>query len=102
LTVTVCHYPSGGSKWNPIEHRLFSHISLNWAGKPLRCFDTLVRYIRGTTTDTGLQVCAELRRGSYETGEPVSDEAMRRRRLRHHAICPAWNYTLRPHPLNHV
>ena len=97
LTVTVCHYPSGCSKWNPIEHRLFSHISLNWAGQPLRSFETVVRYIRGTTTDIGLQVSAELRRGGYETGERVSDAAMRQLPIERHAICPAWNYTLRPH-----
>jgi Rhodopirellula transposase DDE domain len=96
LTVTVCHYPSGCSKWNPIEHRLFSHISLNWAGKPLRSFETVVRYIRGTTTNTGLQVSAALRRGGYETGERVSDEVMKQLPLEHHATCPAWNYTLRP------
>jgi hypothetical protein len=100
LTVTVCHYPTGCSKWNPIEHRLFSYISLNWAGKPLRSFETAVRCIRGTTTRTGLQVRAELRRGAYETGERVSDEAMTHLRLQHHATCPQWNYTMRPHRLS--
>jgi hypothetical protein len=96
LEVTVCHYPSGCSKWNPIEHRLFSHISLNWAGKPLYSFETAVRYIRGTSTCTGLTVDAVLRRGSYETGERVTDEAMKELRLQHHAICSPWNYTIRP------
>jgi hypothetical protein len=96
LMVTVCHDPSGCSKWNPVEHRLFSYISLNWAGKPLRSFETAVCYIRGTTTRTGLQVRAELRRGAYETGERVSVEVMMRLRLQHHATCPQWNYTLRP------
>ena len=63
LSVTVCHYPTGCSKWNPIEHRLFSQISLNWAGKPLRTFETMLGYIRGTTTTTGLRVTASLPRG---------------------------------------
>src|SRR6202007_2085013 len=58
LTVTVCHYPTGCSKWNPIERRLFSHISINWAGKPLRTLGIMLGYIRGTTTATGLKVQA--------------------------------------------
>jgi hypothetical protein len=65
LTVTVCHYPPGCSKWNPIEHRLFSYISLNWAGRPLRTLEIMLGYIRGTTTATGLSVKAFLQRGSY-------------------------------------
>jgi hypothetical protein len=96
LTVTVCHYPPGCSKWNPIEHRLFSAISVNWAGVPLRTFETIVRYIAGTITAAGLHVTALLKRGGNETGERVSDEEMRRLRLASHAVCPAWNYTLSP------
>jgi Rhodopirellula transposase DDE domain len=96
LTVTVCHYPTGCSKWNPIEHRLFSYISLNWAGKPLRTWDTMLGYIRGTTTTTGLEVRAHLHAGVYETGLSVSAAAMNRLNLEHHAICPNWNYTIRP------
>ena len=99
LDVTVCHYPTGCSKWNPIEHRLFSHIShisLNWAGVPLRSFETLLRYIAGTVTAAGLRVTAILKRGGNETGERVSVEEMKALRLTPHAICPAWNYTLRP------
>jgi len=96
LEVTVCHYPSGCSKWNPIEHRLFSHISLNWAGRPLRTFETLIGYIRGTTTRTGLRVTATLCRGGNETGERVSEEEMKQLRLEKHALCPEWNYTLYP------
>jgi Rhodopirellula transposase DDE domain len=97
LEVTVCHYPTGCSKWNPIEHRLFSHISLNWAGVPLRTFELLMRYIRGTVTAAGLMVTAILKRGGNETGERVSDEEMKTLHLEPHAVCPAWNYTLRPH-----
>ncbi len=96
LEVTVCHYPTGCSKWNPVEHRLFSHISLNWAGVPLRSFETICRYIAGTVTATGLRVTAALKRGGTETGERVTDAAMAARRLAAHAVCPAWNYTLAP------
>lgn len=96
LTVTVCHYPTGCSKWNPIEHRLFSSISLNWAGQPLRSFETMLGYIRGTTTTTGLQVQAFLHEGVYEKGQTVSDAEMARLNLEHHTICPKWNYTIRP------
>jgi hypothetical protein len=96
LTVTVCHYPTGCSKWNPIEHRLFSSISMNWAGKPLRTWDTMLGYIRGTTTSTGLEVQAFLHAGVYETGRSVSDAEMKMLNLEHHAICPNWNYTIRP------
>lgn len=96
LTVTVCHYPPGCSKWNPIEHRLFSHISLNWAGKPLRTWAALLAYIRGTTTTSGLTVEAFLHEGVYLTGQRVSDEEMQALNLERHAVCPAWNYTLRP------
>jgi DDE family transposase len=65
LTVTTCHYPTGCSKWNPIEHRLFSRISLNWAGKPLRSLETMLYSIRGTTTRTGLTARAALLEGTY-------------------------------------
>ena len=96
LTVTVCHYPPGCSKWNPVEHRLFSQISLNWAGKPLRTWETLLAAIRGTTTATGLQVDAVLHAGCYPLGQQVTDAAMQALHLAHHLACPAWNYTLRP------
>jgi hypothetical protein len=96
LTVTVCHYPTGCSKWNPIEHRLFSQISTNWAGTPLRTWDTLLAYVRGTTTSTGLTVSAVLREGVYATGRRVSDTEMQTLHLENDAVCPHWNYTLRP------
>lgn len=96
LTVTVCHYPTGCSKWNPIEHRLFGPISLNWAGQPLATWDTLLGYLQGTTTETGLTVRAALQDGLYQTGERVSDADMATLNLTHHAVCPTWNYTLRP------
>ena len=96
LAVTICHYPTGCSKWNPIEHRLFSQISINWAGKPFRSFDTMLAYIRGTTTTTGLTVKASLLEGIYEKGQRVSDAEMKQLNLERHAVCPNWNYTIRP------
>jgi len=96
LAVTVCHYPTGCSKWNPIDHRLFSYISINWAGKPLRTFDTMLAYIRGTTTTAGLTVKAFLLEGVYETGKRVSDTEMKKLNLERHTVCPDWNYTIRP------
>jgi hypothetical protein len=100
LAVTVGHYPTGCSKWNPIEHRLFGPISTNWAGQPLRSWEGLLGWIRGTTTATGLTVRADLLPGSYPTGETVTDEEMASLQLEPHAICPTWNYTIRPrsHP----
>lgn len=100
LEVTVCHYPKGASKWNPVEHRLFGPISLNWAGKPLRTFDTMLAYIRGTTTSAGLQVSAYLVEQMYERGIKVADEVMQGLNLERHATCPNWNYTIRPHPVS--
>jgi Rhodopirellula transposase DDE domain len=96
LSVTVCHYPTGCSKWNPIEHRLFSHISLNWAGVPLRDWQTLLAYVRGTTTTSGLRVAAHLLNGMFETGQRVTKAVMKQLRLRHHEVCPRWNYTIQP------
>jgi hypothetical protein len=96
LEVTVCHYPTGCSKWNPIEHRLFGPISINWAGKPLRSFERLLGCIRGTVTGTGLTVRARLLPGVYAKGESVAEEEMKRLKLERHGICPRWNYTLHP------
>ena len=96
LTVTVCHYPPGASKWNPIEHRLFSEITKNWAGKPLRSFETALKHIRRTKTTTGLRVRARLIEKDYQTGEKVSDEEMKSLCLSRHKDLPSWNYTLSP------
>jgi Rhodopirellula transposase DDE domain len=76
LTVTVCHYPSRCSKWNPIERRLFSHISINWAGKPLLTLEMMLGYIRGTSTATGLTVKAFLQEGIYRKGQKVMKQEM--------------------------
>ena len=96
LTVTVCHYPPGCSKWNPVEHRLFGPISVTWAGHPLRTFATMLAYLRGTTTTTGLEVEAACHEGVYATGQGVSDAEMATLNLERHASCPVWNYTLHP------
>jgi Rhodopirellula transposase DDE domain len=96
LSVTVGHYPTGCSKWNPIEHRLFGPISSNWAGQPLRTVETMLGHLRGTTTATGLQVRAERQAGEYPLGEKVSAQAMASLHLTRPATCPAWNYTLTP------
>ena len=96
LAVTVCHYPTGCSKWNPIEHRLFGPISSNWAGHPLATWETMLGYLQGTTTETGLTVRAALHDRAYQTGESVSDAEMATLNLTRHHVCPTWNYTLRP------
>lgn len=96
LTVTVCHYPTGASKWNPVEHRLFSEITKTWAGTPLTSFEMLIDGIRSTTTGTGLRVRAVRLRKTYEKGLKVSEEEMKALAIEKHATCPAWNYTIRP------
>jgi Rhodopirellula transposase DDE domain len=98
LTVTVCHDPTGCSKWNPTEHRPFGQISPNWAGKPLRTWEALLGHIRATTTTTGLAVDACLLDGPFPTGRTVSDAEMNALLLDRHDVCPIWNYTLRPRP----
>lgn len=101
LIVTVCHYPTGASKWNPIEHRLFSEISKTWAGCPLRTFTLAAHYIRETKTQTGLVVSAHHVRKKYITGEKISDEQMATLNIVYHEICPQWNYTIYPRGYPH-
>jgi hypothetical protein len=96
LEITVCHFPPGTSKWNKIEHRLFSHISMNWRGRPLTSHEVIVNTIAATTTTTGLTVRAELDTGLYPTGVQVSDHQMAALPLTRHRFHPAWNYTLHP------
>ena len=96
IEVMVCHYPTGASKWNPIEHRLFSYISLNWAGQPLRSFETMLAYIRGTKTEAGLIVKALLIDRVYETGIKVSAREIKALNLQRRRVCPNWNYILKP------
>jgi hypothetical protein len=96
LAVTVGHYPPGCSKWNPVEHRLFSQITNNWAGKPLRSLGIMLGYIRGTTTKTGLTVKAVLDEGIYPKGQKISWKDVDALDLTPHDVCPEWNYTIRP------
>lgn len=96
LSVTVCHYPPGASKWNPVEHRLFSEISKTWAGCPLLTFDLAAQYIRNTKTKAGLAVTAHRNPNEYLTGEKISDEQMATLNIVHHDVCPQWNYTIYP------
>lgn len=96
LTITVSHYPPGASKWNPIEHRLFSEISKNWAGEPLLTYETALKYLRTTRTKKGLRVRAVLNTKRYEKGEKVSHREMKNIRCIPHQILPQWNYTIKP------
>lgn len=100
LDVMICPYPTGASKWNPIEHRLFSPISLNWAGKPLRTFEATIGYIRDTTTQTGLTVKAFLVGRVFEKGLKVSKQERQSLNLVRRPICPNWDYILKPRPLS--
>ena len=96
LAVTVCHYPTGASKWNPIEHRLFSEISKHWAGQPLTNYPTILRLIGETKTKTGLRVNCGLSTQYYPTKIKVSDVQMAELDLLKHPTLPNWNYTLLP------
>ena len=100
IAVMVCHYPTGASKWNPIEHRLFSAISNNWEGVPLDSYETILKYMRKTKTTpkhgNGLKVKATLVRKRYCNGQKVSDKEMAQLKLEKHDILPKWNYTLSP------
>lgn len=96
LQVTVCHFPPGTSKWNKIEHRLFSHISTNWRGRPLVSHQVIVELIAATQTRSGLKVRAELDRGSYPLGVKVSDRELTAVPLRRHDWHGEWNYTILP------
>jgi hypothetical protein len=96
LEVTVCHYPRGASKWNPVEHRLFSQISRNWAGVPLQTPALMLALLRGTRTATGLEVTAEWLEKQYRRGIVVSDAEMAELNIEHASTCPRWNYTIKP------
>jgi hypothetical protein len=94
LDITVCHYPPGTSKWNKIEHRMFSFISMNWRGRPLVSYRTIIELISATTTKSGLRIKAERDLGYYETGAKVSDKDLAALPLTRHEFHGDWNYTL--------
>ena len=96
LAITVCHYPPGTSKWNKIEHRLFSHITMNWRGRPLVSHEVIVELIAATTTRTGLRVRCELDHTLYAKGVKVPDKDMAGLALIRHDFHGEWNYTLSP------
>jgi hypothetical protein len=96
ITVTVAHYPTGASKYNPIERRLFSHVSRNWAGEPLRNYEKILKFLRTTKTSTGLKVRACLDRRDYPVGVKPSAARLRELRITRSKVAPKWNYTIRP------
>ena len=96
LSITVCHFPPGTSKWNKIEHRLFSYIAMNWRGKPLVSLAAIVSLIGSTTTSSGLRIRSEIDKGSYPLGVKISDEQMARVQLETHTFHGDWNYTIHP------
>jgi hypothetical protein len=96
LSIAVCHFPPGTSKWNKVEHRLFSFISSNWRGEPLRDYETIVRLIAATTTAKGLTVTCRLDRRRYPVGRQISDDEFATVNLRPHRFHGEWNYTIEP------
>ncbi len=96
VRISVCHFPPGTSKWNKIEHRMFSHITMNWRGQPLTSHEVIVNLIANTTTRTGLTIQAELDNGTYPTGIKVTDQQLKNVRLQQAAFHGEWNYTIMP------
>ena len=96
LAVSVSHYPTGASKWNPADHRLFSAVSCNWAGEPLTSYDKMLQLIADTTTETGLVVKAQLSKKIYATQLTISDDQMAALNIERHSVLPHWNYTIKP------
>ena len=94
LKITVCHLPPGTSKWNKIEHKMFSFISINWKGKPLRDYEIILNLIEGTKTKKGLKIKAKIDRNIYEIGKKISEKEFSEIKMKQHKINPRWNYTL--------
>jgi hypothetical protein len=97
FSITVTHLPTGASKWNPVEHRLFSQISGNWAGQPLVSYETVLKFIRTTKTETGLRCRAYLDKNYYETGLQLDAQQKSQINLFARRVLPNWNYTIKPH-----
>ena len=98
MAITVCHFPPGTSKWNKIEHRMFSYISKNWRGHPLTSVAVIINLIAGTKTEGGLRIRCELDRRKYPRGVKVSAAAMQTLNLKLHRFHGNWNYTIQPRP----
>jgi Rhodopirellula transposase DDE domain len=96
LIVNVCHSPPGTSKWNDIEHAMFSFISINWRAKPLIAYEVILELIRHTTTKTGLQINAVLDENQYETGKKITDKQIQQLTIQGDAFHPEWNYSIKP------
>jgi hypothetical protein len=96
LEITVCHFPPGTSKWNAIEHRMFSYISQNWRGRPLESHEVIINLISSTKTRTGLNIKCALDENKYEKGLKISDEEMESINIIRHTFHGDWNYTIKP------
>jgi len=96
MPITVCHLPPGTSKWNRIEHRLFSFITTNWRGKPLVSHKVIVELIAATTTDAGLKVRSQLDTNTYPAGVKISEAQLQAVKLKPHSFHGEWNYTIEP------
>jgi len=96
LSITVCHYPPGTSKWNKIEHKMFSYISMNWKGKPLENYESIVNLIAGTKTKSGLKIKSRLDREQYKKGQKISDDNFNEINLKINKKFPLWNYRIEP------
>lgn len=94
LKITVCHYPPGTSKWNKIEHKMFSFISMNWKGTPLTDYEIIINLIEGTTTKKGLKIKAKIDKKIYTLGKKISERELKKINLQRHTINPQWNYTI--------
>ena len=96
LEVTICHFPPGASKWNPVEHLLFSEISKNWKGTPLTDYETVLKYIKTTKTKSGLTVDAVINDKQYQKGLKADKSVMKNLNIKKHEINASWNYTIFP------
>lgn len=96
IPITVCHYPPGTSKWNKIEHCMFSYITMNWKGKPLISYETIIKLISGTKTKKGLTVASRLDEKEYTKGVKILDEEMEKLQIEYHSLHPKWNYSISP------
>src|SRR3989344_5936681 len=94
--ITVLHFPPATSKWNKIEHRMFSFISMKWKGEPLTDYEVVINFIKNTTTEKGLEIYARLDKNKYEKGKKFSDEEMGKIKIEYHDLFPLWNYTIKP------
>ena len=96
IPIIVCHFPPGTSKWNKIEHRMFSAISMNWRGRPLINHEVIINLIASTTNKSGLEIKAELDKNKYEKGIKITDNQLADVNIRYHKINQKWNYTIFP------